>query len=1082
MKKFNNPLLDFISPPTYFIGVKAKHLSRRRIAILTATALLLFLRFCPAGITPFRSEHYSVEQGLSQTSVWTMLQDRRGFLWIGTADGLNKFDGYSFQTFRHNPTDSSSLSNNTVWGLCQDNNDALWIGTLAGVHRLDPLTQKFTRLANDPQYKGTYLEELSHTMLEDHEGLLWFGTTKGVGVLDPVSGIWKQFSSIDLPIISPTPVFRVLHEDNNGDIWIANGERLFRYERTSGKFLQIPVGAKDEKVSFLRSTIDHEGVFWFASHLHGVWSFDPRTGIWNSYRHNAADPYSLADDRLRIVCEDKEGRIWAGTIFEGLCWLDRASGKFHPFKPSSGVNEHGLSSKDARFQSVTFLLQDRSGLLWVGYDGAGMVKVNPYQNKFHHVLLPPSDLMATGDNFFKSLIVDHAGDVWLGMYDQGLSVLNRITGSVKRYRSNPSDPNGLRSNTVFSLLEDTTGNIWIGTDVGLDEFDRRTNRFKHHDMPITEQRGRRIACLSKDSLGTVWCGTATHLLKYDRQHERFEEVLSTPRVFDLQITPAVTAITPSNNGTLWVGTLGGGVLHLQTDGTIIQELKHNADDQNSLSNDNVKTILVAPDGILWIGTEEGLNRYDATHNRWKVYRTSDGLPNEFIYGILLDGRGRLWISTNKGISRMETIGPDQPRFRNYTPDDGLQSYEFNTNVYFQTPEGEMFFGGVNGFNTFFPDSVTDNPHTPPVVFTGFKKIDLPFDPGTDINSLKEIRLAPGETVFSFEFAALEFTNQNQNRYAYKMEGFDKDWIYCGTRREARYTNLDHGEYVFRVKASNSDGVWNEAGTFIKVVIVPPFWKTGWFSACLAVLGIAGFGGSIRYISTRKLRKKIEQLEREKAIQDERLKTRERIARDLHDDLASTVGSAGFFIESVKQQVPDASQQAKDFLNKTSSLLTEAEEAMSDIVWSVSPRHDTLESLIARIRIMTSDICKANHIKYEVNITGDISQHSIADDVRRNIYLIFKEAIANSARHAQAASITVNVNVSSTSFDLEVKDDGRGLPHEDNLPAPSMPTKRGHGLRNMKKRAEEIQAELTIDSLSGKGTTVRLSKRMTQTGH
>lgn len=399
-------------------------------------------------------------------------------------------------------------------------------------------------------------------------------------------------------------------------------------------------------------------------------------------------------------------------------------------------------------------------------------------------------------------------------------------------------------------------------------------------------------------------------------------------------------------------------------------------------------------------------------------------------------------------------------------------------MYAKAPTGELLFGGVNGFNIFHPDSVVDNPAIPQVALTGFKKFDQPFDPGEDIGSLASLQLEYSESVFSIEFAALEYTNPSRNRYAYRMEGFDSDWNDAGTRREARYTNLDPGEYVFRVKASNNDGVWNTEGTSIRIMIIPPFWKTGWFVGGVSLLGLAGLIVGIRYFSTRKLRRQIERLEREKAIQEERTKTRERIARDLHDDLASTVGSAGLFVESAKTLLRNDPGAAKDFLDKTSTILTEAEESMSDIVWSVSPRHDTLESLMSRIRLTTADICRANGIGYDVDVPSEQLQQTLPDEVRRGVYLIFKEAISNAARHSAATKILITATVQNGLFILDVEDNGKGISH----PVQEGSTKRGHGLRNMAKRAEEMGATFDIRSTPDKGTFVRLSVRMTQTGH
>lgn len=1022
-----------------------------------------------------RFETLTVEHGLSQSSVWCIMQDRQGFLWFGTADGLNRYDGYSFRVFRHDPGDSSSISNNTIWSMCEDRSGMLWVGTTAGVHRLDPGTLKFTRIADDPHYAQSTLAGMTYSILEDHTGVLWFASPSGISTLDPQTGITTQ---IDTPISSgqqSISSFRVLHEDDNGDVWISNGESLLRFDRGAGSVRRLVVGTNKERVLFNRSLRDHSGTYWFSTVFDGLWSLQPETAIWKQFQHDTRDSSSLPDNSIRALCEDNEGRIWVGTVREGLCYFDRTTGRFHRFQPSSGTE------KNTFYEGVSALLRDRSGFVWVGYDGAGILKINPHRNKFHHTLLPRSNAPASGDNFFKALMVDHLGLVWLGMYDQGISVLDRSADRVTRYRHNPSDPTSLKSNTVFALLEDSRKSIWAGTYEGIDEFDPETGRFKHLNLPALtgSPRGSIVTTIAEDPHGRIWCGTTTLLARFDPRSGTFERILSTPELVTHSVTPAVTSLCFQGDSALWVGTLGAGLLKMHLDGRIERQFTYTRGNPNSISHNNVKTILVDPDGILWIGTEEGLNRYDPVRERWRVHRIADGLPNEFIYGVLMDEQRRLWISTNKGLSRMDTRNPDRPVFRNYTPDDGLQSYEFNTNVYFRTSEGEMFFGGINGFNSFFPDSVEDNPHVPTVVLTGFKKFDLPVQLEEDISRTDEVRLDYDESVFSIEFAGLEFTNPSKNRYAYKMDGVDKDWVYTRQRREARYTHLNPGEYTFHVKGSNNDGVWNEMPTSLRVIIVPPFWKTSWFIGLMVLLGVGTFGGTVRFISTQKLKKKIQELERQKALHEERLRTRERIARDLHDDLASTVGSAGFFVESVKHQLKDIPSETKEFLDKTSSLLTEAEEAMSDIVWSVSPKHDTVESLFSRMRLTTADLCRPRAIQYETEFARHVEGLTLTEEVRRNIFLIFKEALANAVRHSGASSIRVAFMVGGGSFEMSIMDNGQGMPSGD---LSSASTKRGHGIRNMMKRAEEIGAEFSIEAGSPFGTIIHLRGRMTQVSH
>ncbi|MBX2990358.1 MAG: hypothetical protein KF749_04215 [Bacteroidetes bacterium] len=1024
-------------------------------------------------ILDHRIQTYSVEDGLSQSSIWCIIQDSQGFMWFGTADGLNRFDGYTFKVYRHDARDSSSLRSNTVWSLLEDRAGRIWVGTLQGLHRFDRRTETFSYLPDDAAYHAAHLRSIIYSLVEDRDGNIWISSAEGVSVLDS-SGRLREYHATDLGLKADGENVRAHFVDDEGNVWLSMPDRIMKYEYASKRFVSVLLpGQRVEGGRCLY--MDKAGILWMGSSgaSIGLYALDPANNTWRKWGHESGNPGTISSDVVKAVCADEEGRLWIGTTSGGLNVFDEKKNRFTRIVPYSPTNTF--------YDKVASVCRDRSGLIWVGYDGAGVVMINPRRNKFKHILLPPSRKTDTGDNFFKALMVDRENRVWLGMYNQGVAVLDRKTGNVKRLYDEFSGPGGAGANSVFALFEDSRSSVWVGTVKGLYRADASSKRFREYDLrgiARDDSRGRIITAFCEDSSGDVWVGSATGVLRYDRQRDILEPVLTLDRIDTSYVAPGALCFAADRNG-IWCGSLGIGLLRFSPDGQLVKQYKSHPRNANSISHNSVKTICVDPDGILWIGTEDGLNRFDPVKESWRRYGTADGLPNDFIYGVLMDHHRNLWISTNRGLSKMTTADPEKPRFRNYAVHDGLQSSEFNTNTYFQTAEGEMFFGGVNGFNAFFPDSVKDNPVLPKVVLTRFKKFDQPAQLDEDISAADNITLSYNESVFSFEFAGLEFTNPQENRYAYMMEGFDKGWVFCGKRREARYTNLDPGEYVFRVKAGNNDGVWNEAGTLINVTIVPPFWRTGWFIGLMAALGVVTFGGTVRFISTQKLKKRIAQLEREKEFQEERLRTRERIARDLHDDLASTVGSAGFFIESVKGQLKDIPAQSKEFLDRTSSLLTEAEEAMSDIVWSVSPNHDTLESLLARIRLTTADMCRAHQLKYEVNLAEHIEGITITENVRRNVDLIFKESLANAVRHAGASLISVAFVIYQGGFELIVEDNGKGMPATGHA---SRHTKRGHGLRNMTKRAEEIDSELSFEHAITSGTIVRLKGRITQSGH
>ncbi|MBI3194825.1 MAG: hypothetical protein HYZ34_10230, partial [Ignavibacteriae bacterium] len=654
----------------------------------------------------------------------------------------------------------------------------------------------------------------------------------------------------------------------------------------------------------------------------------------------------------------------------------------------------------------------------------------------------------------------------------------------------PQNNNSLSNNTAWSIREDGNGILWFATDEGANSYNSDTKRFERFGYSPTSEHS-----LSSKYSGTIYPETSGEIIwvSSDKALDRIDVRNKTVRKFPFSLAEKemleglVTGGYKDANGVIWLGTTPLLAFDTKTE----RYISHT----RSIGKRPVSFIAEDSKHQMWVGTfGDGVFIFSNDGETPKHFTEKEGLPNNVCYGMLEDENGNFWLSTNRGISKLNFT---TQQFRNYDVNDGLQSNEFNRNAFWKERDGRLYFGGVNGYNEFVPENIKDNPYAPPVVITAFRKFNELVKFETPIQFMKELTLSHEENFFSFEFAALDFTEQSKNRYKYMLEGFDEHWVQAGTQRMANYTNVDPGEYVFHVRGSNNDGVWNEEGASIRVLIPPPFWKTSWFIGLMIVLTAGAFGGTVRFISTQKLKRTIARLEREKEIQDERQKTRERIARDLHDDLASTVGSAGLFIESVKRQLPEAPQQAKDFLNRTSSLLNEAEQAMSDIVWSVSPQHDSLESLLLRIRLLTTELCKANNIKYEIVIDGKGVQISLPDEVRRNIYLVFKESITNAVRYSGAQTIRV-VGVLEDGamkngvmeggvmefgvLELIVSDDGKGFTEHAQGDESNRRTMRGNGLRNMRERAEEIEAEFSISSEEGKGTTVRLLKRITQTSH
>lgn len=550
---------------------------------------------------------------------------------------------------------------------------------------------------------------------------------------------------------------------------------------------------------------------------------------------------------------------------------------------------------------------------------------------------------------------------------------------------------------------------------GLDEFDRDSGIFIHHKYDPKDP----------NSLGWNW----------------------------------VNAIYEDKSGTLWVGTSTDTALN-KLDRATGKFTRYLYDPKNikSLSLYSVHSIYEDSRGTLWIGTAAGLNRFERSTETFTHFTTKDGIASDFIGAILEDNSGYLWLKTLKGVSKFD---PRTGTFRNYDASDGVNINPGWGKASYKNKKGEMLFGGTNGFVRFYPDSVKDNPHVPPIVITAFKVFDKPVPLDTAISEKKVLELSYRDDVFSFEFVALNYTSPEKNQYAYKLEGFDKDWIYCGTRRYASYTNLDGGTYVFKVKGSNNDGVWNEAGTSIFVIITPPFWKTWWFRTISFLTIAISIGGTIRYIETTKLRRRLRALEQQEALERERL----RISRDMHDEVGANLTKISVMSELAlkNRQTPDGG--TKELL-KISQTAREVIDNIGAILWAINPRNDRLDNLAGYIRESTSEFLEMTPIKYSFDFPEQIPGHPLSAEARRNIFLTMKEATNNVVKHSGATSVELHCRVSDHEVEFSIQDNGKGFIIEE-LPG------RGNGLLNMKKRIEDIDGNFQIESQPGHGTRIKL---------
>jgi signal transduction histidine kinase/ligand-binding sensor domain-containing protein len=801
-----------------------------------------------------RFDRIALEEGLSQGTVTALLQDRVGFMWVGTQDGLNRYDGYGFTVYKHDPADAGSLANNSILALLEDSRGDLWIGTEGGgLDRRHRETGRITHHRHDPEDPRSLSGDRVRAVLEDRLGGLWVATDEaGLNRFDPATGGFERFrhDPHDPTSLADDRV-RALYEDRVGNLWVGTmaGLALFdRRRRTFVVYRHDPARAASLGDDRVRAILeDRQGRLWIGT-FSGLDLFDRATLRARRYAHDPHDPGSLAAGTVRALAEDADGRLWAGTD-GGLCLFEPASATFtryrhRPADPKSLSNDR-----------VMAIYQDRSGVLWVGTQGGGLNKWSPATWSFHHYRSEPSDDGSLSSNAVLAFAEDADGAIWIGTLGGGLNRFERDTGSFEHVRHDPADPRSLSDDNVTALLVDGEGSLWAGTLAGgLNRLARPPStfeRFRHLAGRPESLAGDGVVALYEDRGGTLWIGTFGAGLDR-RAGDGFVHYRHDPGDPASLGDDRVTSFAEDAGGALWIGTVGGGLNRFEA--ATASFLRYGPDPERPESLRDATVLALHVDaGVLWIGTRGSglarLERPDAAPGEavFVHYTERDGLANNVVYGLVSDEGGRLWVSTNGGLSRFD---PRDGTFKSYRASHGLQSDEFNFGAHLRTAGGELLFGGVNGFNLFHPDRIATNDVVPPVVLTSLAKLNRPVDLGRPVWQAEEIALDHRDYVISFEFAALDFTAPAANRYRYKLEGLDEDWIDYGALRRVTFTNLDPGRYVLRVQGANNDGTWNEDGLSLAVTVAPPPWTSplAWGLYGLALAAVAA--GFARFLRSR----------------------------------------------------------------------------------------------------------------------------------------------------------------------------------------------------------------------------------------
>ena len=838
-----------------------------------AVIFILFLNsdLCAKLYSELNFEHISIKEGLSQVTVYDIYQDSEGFLWFGTQDGLNRYDGYQLKIYRNHPFDKNSLSHNWVYSISEDKNGNLIIGTRSGLNIYRRDLDRFELFRHDSQEQTSIANQDIQNLCTDSDDSFWFNTSQGLYHYNPADSVLARYNwGLDDENSVKGDEINFIFLDRDYNLWFGTNLGLNKYNRNLNTFRYFPRLKKFAEDRINNISQDKEGRLWLGAEGK-LLCFDPE---FEQFRTDLQK--SIPKTSINAVLNDQNGQMWLGTS-DGLYQLDPVTGNIKNHRSDASM-PNSLS-----YNTVFSLFQDRSGLIWVGTYGGGVNKLNTHKHHFTNIRKSVEGMNGLQNDFVYAFSQDVNGKIWIGT-DDGLDVLNFGTGQVSHFHHDKYPDLRL----IRSIMRDTKGLLWVGTSGnGLFTIDDRDDKnvkiqqFRYNPIITDGISSDYIMCLLEDRDNNVWVGTTRGLcvLSPENRESRSFRIYNKSSLAPSGLPENhIRALFEDRNGKLWIGTYGGGLAVYDRKSGKFNVYRYDPDNPVSLSSNYIYSILEDHHGAIWVGTYGGgLNRFEP-NNSEKVniqhFYTEDGLPGNLIYGLLEDNQGNIWISTNNGLAKCtfdpakDNSNENKAVFRVYDASDGIQDNEFNFGAYKKIQKDLFLFGGVSGLTYFHPDSIVDKHFTPPVTITDFKifnrsvLVDADSSLRVNITRTKNIELLYRQNVFTFEFAALDYTAPMKNKYAYRMDGFDQEWTSASAKmRSVTYTNLDPGKYIFRLKGTNSDGVWNPDERTITVNIKPPFWLAWWFRS-LWVATIIGLFLLVYKLRIRRIKKQKQILEQQ----------------------------------------------------------------------------------------------------------------------------------------------------------------------------------------------------------------------------
>lgn len=839
------------------INTLVRRVSIRGLRYFLTFLLVILSAFAFAQTQQLYFSHLGTAEGLSELNPTCILQDSRGFIWIGTADGLNRYDGYKFKIYRNDVKNTASISNNYVQDIAEDKNGNLWLATVGGgLNKYDRKTNSFRSYTHSDKNSKSISSDFISKVIVDDNGKVWAATQHGgLNMLDPTTGNCIHYLNIkNNPASISSNEIMTIYKDSHNNIWIGlvnNG--LSKFDRKTNSFSNfthqdnVKESLSGNKVTAIFEDSEHH--LWIGTQGAGLDLYDNVTGAFRHFVNDPKNSNSLINNSIQSIAEDDNHNLWIGTENGGLSIYTYAWEQFFSYMHDD-VDNSSLSGN-----SVDVIRKDKHGNMWIGVYGGGINLYKKNTSDFAHYKhnAQPNSL---SNDFVLSMYEDDDYNIWVGTDGGGLSLFNLKSGRFTTFKHKDSDKNSIAGDNVLDIAEDDQKNLWIGTWGNgvsvMNPVTRTFKTFKHDPAKSESLSGNNVYAITQTPDKRIWIGTfGDGLNLYQPSTNSFVHFRNDPANPKSLGSDRINAILPDNKGNLWLATDDAGLCYFDTKTYTCISFKHN-DNKNSISNNTALDIYQDHLGRMWICTLGGLNMFDTKTNHFTIYKTKDGLPNDYIQAILEDDKGNLWVTTNNGISM---FNPTTRKFKNFTTENGLQADEFKQHCALKSRTGAFYFGGVNGFNSFFPDQIVENSYNPQLVLTKFqifnKEVEVAREDSDsplkeDISETKSITLSHDQSVLSFEYSSLDFASPNKKRYAYILEGFDKSWNFVEDKNTAVYTNIPPGEYTFKVKCQNGEGKWSPNVLSLKVTIVPPFWLTWWFETLVALFVLGSIYGFYRY--------------------------------------------------------------------------------------------------------------------------------------------------------------------------------------------------------------------------------------------